>query len=350
MSALSLKILRAFSLVSAHVAGLIMVLGISGCDSDSTIAVATDYRPYSQVRNTLYSLESLHPDIAEVRTIGETHEGRDILALRIRHDRSDDDNDPAVLLVGGQHPREWLAIEVLLRLASHVTDFYGADRQVTGIVDTIEIWIVPVLNPDGHEYSHTVERFWRKNRRKNRDGTFGVDLNRNYDYAWGGVRSSESSESEVYRGPAAFSEPETQALRDLILSHDFRAVVDYHVYAQVILYPTDNSRMGEISQVMSGLIWGVHGKIYQALAYDPPLFGGGLVDWANNVAQIDAYLIELRPDSLSNLADYPWLAQHSPFAPPAAEIEPTWAENTPALLYLLETYGLAETPHPIGAQ
>ncbi len=78
MSARSLKILRAFSLVSAHVAGLIMVLGISGCESDSTIAVATDYRPYSQVRNTLYSLESLHPDIAEVRNIGETHEGRNI--------------------------------------------------------------------------------------------------------------------------------------------------------------------------------------------------------------------------------------------------------------------------------
>ena len=89
----------------------------------------------------------------------------------------------------------------------------------------------------------------------------------------------------------------------------------------------------------AALISAVHGEAYSAVAYEPPLFSGSFVDWAYGAVQIDAYLIELRPDAAAHPAQHPWLSQHSAFEPPAAEVEPTWEENRPAVLFLLQAYG-----------
>ena len=153
-------------------------------------AWAADYRTYNEVRTVLLNLSQNHPGIARYfRKIGKTVDGLDIPAIKITKDpQTDDPNKPDVLFLGGQHAREWIGIEVPLKLAEHLVANYANNATVQSLVDSREIWIIPIVNPDGYIFSHAPkgDRFWRKNRRKLKGGYFGVDLNRNYGcYLWG---------------------------------------------------------------------------------------------------------------------------------------------------------------------
>ena len=114
------------------------------------------------------------PGITKLVTIGETHQGQDIVALKVtrRAAQLRDGRRPAMLYVGAQHAREWITPEMVRRLAHHVIDGYGSDRALTKLVDSTELWFVPVANPDGYDHSFTPgNRYWRKNLRdNNRDG------------------------------------------------------------------------------------------------------------------------------------------------------------------------------------
>jgi hypothetical protein len=193
------------------------------------------YHSHDEVITELIALED--SGIAKTYIIGGTHEGRDIWAVRISDNPSVDENEPGALFMGGQHAREWIGIEVPLYLAQYLVDNYDTDEDIKWLVDNSDIWIVPVVNPDGYEYSRAGHRSWRKNRRDNGDGSFGVDVNRNWGYMWGGTGSSGSPSNSWYRGPSAFSEPETQAMKDLVLAHDFRFLPDYHSWGQMIYSP-----------------------------------------------------------------------------------------------------------------
>ena len=87
---------------------------------------------------------------------------------------------------GGIHAREWISPATAMYIATYFTEMYGTDSELTAILDKVTFHIVPMQNPDGYEYSHTNERLWRKNRRDNGGGVYGVDLNRNFDWQWGG--------------------------------------------------------------------------------------------------------------------------------------------------------------------
>ena len=114
-----------------------------------------------------------------------------------------------MLYAGAQHAREWITPEMNRRLMHHVLDSYGTDRQITRLLDTTELWFLPVANPDGYDLTFTPgNRLWRKNLRDNNgDGQIsagdGVDLNRNFAYKWGydNEGSSPDPASETYRGP-----------------------------------------------------------------------------------------------------------------------------------------------------
>src|SRR5512141_814265 len=148
--------------------------GINGA-YHSTLELETDLR----------ILERDHPGLASVREIGETLEKRKIYALKISDNASADEHEPAALFVGCHHAREWISVEVPFLFGRFLLENYDLSQEVRDLVDASEIWIVPIANPDGLEYSIHVYRYWRKNRRANVDGTFGVDINRNYGYAWG---------------------------------------------------------------------------------------------------------------------------------------------------------------------
>lgn len=207
------------------------------------------FRRYSGpggIQEELIAQAAAHPDIAELRVIGQTTFGQDITAVRVTEnvDRVRDGKRPTTVYVGAQHAREWITPEMVRRLLDHVLTSYGSDPRITDIVDTTELWFIPVANPDGYDFTFEEgQRLWRKNLRDN-DGNGvitvgdGVDLNRNFPTRWGydNEGSSPIPASETYRGPAPASEPETQAMDDLFADLTPEFLVNYHSAAELLLY------------------------------------------------------------------------------------------------------------------
>ena len=299
--------------------------GINGA-YHSTLEMETDLR----------LLERDHPGLARVVELGQSLEGRRILALKISDNAAQSEGEPAVLFLGCHHAREWISVEVPFLLGRYLLENYDLDPEVRDLVDASEIWIAPIVNPDGLEYSIHVYRYWRKNRRANGDGTYGVDINRNYGYRWGydNIGSSDNPASGVYRGQAPFSEPETSAVRDLFTGRDFRAVVSCHSYSQVILYPWGyttapaprEAEFRAVSATMAGLIAGVAGSVYAAGQASSALYAtnGDTVDWTYSVSGAPSFTIELPPVDVDG----------GGFFNDEAAIQAIFAENLPAMLYL----------------
>jgi carboxypeptidase T len=198
----------------------------------------------AEVESELDSMRRAFPLLVSYRqAIGVTAENRTIWAIRISRNPDVDEDEPRVLFTALHHAREPGGMMTLLYTMWYLLEQYGTNDDVTDILDHRELVFVPVVNPDGYQYNQaTVPAgggMWRKNRRKNDDGSLGVDLNRNYGYKWGSDNSgsSPSPSNETYRGPSAFSEPETAALRDLCIARGFSLAVNYHSYANALVYP-----------------------------------------------------------------------------------------------------------------
>ena len=199
-----------------------------------------DFISYSEAVALLDSLHSEYPGITtEKDSIGTTWEDRPIYAMKISDNPDVNEDEPEVLFDALHHAREPITVSVLFGFIKHLLENYGSDPEATFLVDEREIWFIPVMNPDGYVYNEMVssDMMWRKNRRDNPSSCEGVDMNRNYDINFGGTGSSGDECDQTYRGPSAFSEPETQALRDFILAHDFITHDSYHSVAALLLYP-----------------------------------------------------------------------------------------------------------------
>lgn len=264
-----------------------------------------DYRTRAEIEARMNDLELARPDLAEVIDIGDSIQGRDIFAIKITS--STGSNKPAVVLNYTQHAREWISAASGIYLADYLVNNYGIDSNTTALMDAVEFYIIPISNPDGYEYTWSSNRLWRKNRRNNGNGTTGVDLNRNWGRGWGGEGSSGSGDSDIYRGTSAFSEPETQALRDLMLSlPNFAAHMDVHSYSQLVLQPygytsnlpPDHAELDELGGLINdameapfGLQF-VHGPIYTTI-YPA---SGNAVDWAYQDGGALSFSPELRDE------------------------------------------------------
>jgi hypothetical protein len=209
------------------------------------------FRPWSgpgNLREEFLALAADNPGLVKTVVLGQSVNGQDILGFKVTRDanRVRDGRRPATLYVSTQHAREWITPEMTRRLLRHVLDGYATDPELRRLVDTTEMWFVPVANPDGYDYTFTEgNRLWRKNLRDNDgDGQIavgdGVDPNRNFPTRWGydNEGSSPDPASDVYRGPGPASEPETQALDGLMRRVGFEYFVNYHSAAELILYGT----------------------------------------------------------------------------------------------------------------
>ncbi|MGW4462078.1 M14 family zinc carboxypeptidase [Micromonospora sp. NPDC004704] len=207
------------------------------------------FRSYSEpggIRDEITSTAARFPKLTKVETIGKTVQGKPILAVKVTKNAKnvEDGKRPAVLYGAAQHAREWITPEMTRRLLHHVLDNYGTDPEITRLVDTTELWFLPVSNPDGYDFTFTEgNRLWRKNLRDNNgDGQItsgdGVDLNRNFSYKWGYDNEGSSSDpsSETYRGTGPNSEPETKALDGLFRRVGFEFYINYHSAAELLLY------------------------------------------------------------------------------------------------------------------
>jgi hypothetical protein len=242
--------------------------------------------------------------------VGDTIEGRDIWAVRMTQGARGRPlgSRPAVLYQGTTHAREWISTEVSMRLLEwFLAERRAENPEVVDILETSELWFVPVVNPDGYEFTFTDERLWRKNLRDN-DGNAeitngdGVDLNRNYPEHWNYDVEGSSSvfSSETYRGVDEDSEPETDASIGLVEDMaDFRFAISYHSFGQLLLYP----------QGWQTLTMTADDPIYMALTGtddDPAVAGfnpgvgadlyttnGEFTDWAHGDAGVLAWTPEL---------------------------------------------------------
>ena len=306
----------------------------------ATAEAVSGYHSAASLEQELRQLADARPDIAELREIGRSVEGRAIHVLRIGERNGG--QTPKILFMGCHHAREWIAVEVPFLLAKELVE-RADDPQVAGWLSRAEIWVAPMVNPDGHEHSRVEQRLWRKNRRPNRDGSIGVDPNRNYGYMWGTLNvptSSHVPSDETYVGPRAFSEPETQAVRDLVACERFAGVITYHSYSQLILYPwgytdrpvpdeRDLEMMVDLATEMQSLIRGVHGVVYtpqQSSELYPT--AGDTTDWTYGIYGIPSFTIELRPRTF----------EEGGFILPASQIQPTWEENRPAAFRFIEQF------------
>ncbi|KAI1609634.1 zinc carboxypeptidase [Exophiala viscosa] len=209
-----------------------------------------DYQPLSVLYPWLRLIASLFPAHATLISIGQSAEGRDIPALKLGR-RSDNNGDPhtkrrTLLVVGGSHAREWIAISTTAFVAYNLVTRYGHPQYstVTKLLNHFDVVFVPVLNPDGYEYTWTTDRLWRKNRQSTSlPFCPGIDLDRSFGFGWDGHGDSTNACSDDYPGPRPLAATEAQILTDWARNEtrdndvEFVSYLDFHSYSQEILYP-----------------------------------------------------------------------------------------------------------------
>jgi hypothetical protein len=324
--------------------------GVSALDFPSRDAA---FHNYAELQAKVDQIVAQYPAITRKTVIGKSYQGRDIVAIKISDNVATDEAEPEVLYDAQHHAREHITAEMTLYLLGMFTSGYASETRVRNVVNSREIWIIPQVNPDGSEYDIATGsyRSWRKNRQPNSGSSYvGTDLNRNYGYRWGCCGgSSGSTSSDTYRGPAAFSAPESRVVRDFVNGRivggvqQIKASMDFHSYSELVLWPfghtsadTTTGMTADQNRTFSTL-----GKQMAALnGYTPEqssdlyVTDGDLLDWLWGTHKIFAYTFEM----------YPKTSSGGGFYPPASVISRETARNKTAALLLAET---ADCPYKV---
>ena len=202
------------------------------------------YFTFAQLQTILDQMRTLYPNLISAKSsIGTSIEGRPIFMIKISDNPDIDEAEPEMFFNAVHHAREPMSMSQLIFFMWHILENYNTDKDIKTLVNSTELYIVPCVNPDGYVYNQGTNPsgggMWRKNRRNNGNGTFGVDPNRNYAFQWGinNTGSSPTSSSDTYRGTAPFSEPETQIIRDFCNTHNFSLSFDFHAYGNYCIHP-----------------------------------------------------------------------------------------------------------------
>ena len=275
-------------------------------------------------------LSNTYPDIVSpLMIIGQSHEGVNIYAQRISDNPTVQESDEGNVYFDGLiHAREPMAGEVLLYYMYWLVENYGTDPEATYLIDNRQIFLVTVVNPDGYMFNQMTDPngggMWRKNRRNN-GSSYGVDLNRNYGYQWGydDTGSSPIPSNDTYRGPAAFSEPETQAVRDFILLVQPSIGFNCHTYTGVFInpfgysgLPTSYEYYSEFAGDFAHNLNYPYGTSVEMIGYPS---NGTARDWMHHDGQMFAWVPEIGETG---------------FWPGQSEIIPLNSEFLPVLKYL----------------
>lgn len=324
----------------------------------SNLTVLTDipgYRTYPVALAELQQIANTYPAICKLYDLGDSRGKQyynagnnnyvnyqhDIWALKVSGNVELNEDKPAVFYMGAHHAREPLSTEVTFHILNHLLQNYGTDPEITNSINTKEIWFVPIVNPDGHKIVlDQINTDWRKNIRDNNNngqitnGSYsnypdGVDPNRNYGWEWGGQGSSSTPSSQIYRGPSAFSEPEVQAMRDLMIDRHFVAGITYHTYSQLVLWPygyalnavaPDATALAALGTQMAQTIPKLSGGTYTPQPSWALYAAAGVTDdYAYGQHGIFCYTIELATQ----------------FIPPASQVPQICGDNLEAALILL---------------
>jgi hypothetical protein len=258
-----------------------------------TLGSMGGYHNYQELLDELDEMQSLYPNLISLKqSIGfiSTIQGRPVYWVRISNNPEVDQEKPKVLYTALTHAREPASLQQMLYQMWYLLENYDNDSEIQFLIDNLEIFFIPCVNPDGYIYNQTTNPngggMWRKNRRANEGGTYGVDLNRNYGYQWGynDTGSSPYGSSETYRGTAPFSEPETQLVKQFCESREISLALNNHTYSDVLIYPwayanlytPDAQIFSEYAKLLTSENNYEYGTCYETLGYTA---NGGSDDW-----------------------------------------------------------------------
>lgn len=305
------------------------------------------YHTFAQIETILDTIADTYPSITSLFSIGTTYEGRTIWCLEISDNPGSDEGEPGVLFMGLHHAREWPTVEICLHIANNLTTRYGSDPTITDLVNNRRVWIIPVVNPDGYYYCHDQSHDWRKNRQYfPQYGTYGVDLNRNYDGssngdirgAWGSIGASSVTHDpsdEVYCGPGPSSELEIQAVKDFFINNDVTASISWHTYQEELYWPygyanvqvPDNAYISSVGTQIASRITKQSGSGTYTPQQSYSLYGttGDNIDWEYGYSH---YVL--------GRATFPFTIEAcAEFHPAASYLDQICKENCDGGLYLL---------------
>lgn len=253
------------------------------------------YKNSEEIELILKDYNNRFPDLTQLKVVGKSLQGRSIWAIKISNPANiQQSGKPTILFNGMHHAREVMGPEIALDIIETLLTNYEKDSKITHWVDSNEIWVLPMFNVDGNNIVWTDDNMWRKNARDNH----GVDINRNYPYAWGSCNGSSGNKSaQDYRGASAGSEPETQVMMNLV--KEIRPVFDisYHSYSELVIYPlgckgqrTQNADVVEkIGKEIGTKLGYTAGTAWETL-YS---VDGGDIDWMYAEYQVIPYVIEV---------------------------------------------------------
>ncbi len=277
-------------------------------------ASMSGYHNYPEMVAEIQQAALDYPDIVQAFSIGRSARGRDIWAAKVSDNVATDEDEPEVLIDALHHAREHLTTEQALAILRWLTQDYGSDETVTRLVNTRETFIIFALNPDGMRFDLTGDPFraWRKNRQRTSSGTaIFTDLNRNYSYRWACCGGSSGKRSSItYRGPYAFSAPETRALRDFVNSQvkhgiqQIRTHITLHTNGELILWPygytkrnvpSDMTTLDHKALVALGRAMAARNGYTAEQSSDLYITDGDQIDWMYGAYRIFSYTFELYP-------------------------------------------------------
>ncbi|XP_014825341.1 PREDICTED: carboxypeptidase B2 [Poecilia mexicana] len=246
-----------------------------------------------------------YPDKVKAILVGSSYEKRPLYALKLSLNNRP--NKKAMWIDCGIHAREWISPAFCLFFVHYSLSFYNVNTEMTRILDNMDFYVLPVMNPDGYKYTWTNRRMWRKNRSPQKGTScIGVDLNRNFDANWCTTGASSNPCDETYCGSFPESEPESQAVANFLRSHkeSIQIYLSIHSYSQMLIIPyscsmdeaENHSELYEMVKTAADEIRRYYRNTYTygAGAQIIYLAPGGSDDWAYNLGIKYSFTFELQ--------------------------------------------------------
>uniref|UniRef100_A0A3B4VH45 Carboxypeptidase B2 (plasma) n=1 Tax=Seriola dumerili TaxID=41447 RepID=A0A3B4VH45_SERDU len=280
-------------------------------DSTDPRSSSTFYERYHSLEDIYYWINRTtqdNPSTVKAILIGSSYEKRPLYVLKLSLNNRP--NKKAIWIDCGIHAREWISPAFCLWFVQYSLSFYKQNQEITNILDNMDVYVLPVMNPDGYKFTWTTNRMWRKNRSVSRgsrsSACIGVDLNRNFDANWCTEGASCEPCSEIYCGAFPESEPESQAVADFLRRNkdSVQLYLTIHSYSQMLLFPyscsldeaENHNDLLEMVQEAAQRIRRYYRNTYKygAGAKTIYLAPGGSDDWAYNLGIKYAFTFELQ--------------------------------------------------------
>ncbi|CAL4085605.1 unnamed protein product [Meganyctiphanes norvegica] len=259
----------------------------------------TSYHTLDEINGYLDYLATTYPDLCSIENIGTSYEGRTMNMLKISTGGS---GKPGLFIDGGIHAREWIAPATVTYAINQLVE----SGSYQDILDAVDFYIIPSINPDGYVYSWEHDRYWRKTRSNYGTLCYGCDPNRNWSFHWDEIGASDNPCSEIYAGPSPFSEIEMVNVRDAMSAQsNLISYLTFHSYSQLWMYPwgfttdlpEDWQDLDNLASDAVDALTAVHGTHYEIGSSTNTIYAaaGGSDDWAKGEGGVKyAYTIELR--------------------------------------------------------